>query len=186
MDPNSVNLLMQAYETYKGQPEPPPAPSKKTTRERALDGALGDVGYVEGGNNDTFYGRWYGMNYQPYCAMAVTYWFEVDAGGSPSFAQGAAYSYCPYLLADAKANRGGLSITKDPIPGDVVLYDFQWDGIADHTGLFLSGNASSFKTVEANTSPEGSGGSQSNGGGVYQRNRTQSSAQIWFVRVAEP
>jgi hypothetical protein len=184
MDPNSVNLIMEAYAIYGGKAESPKP--TKTTRERALAGAQGDVGYVEGGSNDTFYGAWYGMNNQPYCAMAVTYWYEIDGGGSPSFARGAAYSYCPYMLSDAKAGRGGLSITNSPIPGDVVLFDFGWDGLADHVGLFLSGNAQSFKTIEANTSPEGGGGSQSNGGGVYQRNRSQSSAQIWFVRVAEP
>jgi hypothetical protein len=180
MDTNAQNLIAEAYKQFNS------VTPKKTTRERALAGAQGDLGYVEGGNNDTFYGRWYGMNYQPYCAMAVSYWYEEDGGGSLSFAKGAAYSYCPYLLQDAQAGWSGLSITNSPIPGDVVLFDFQWDGLADHVGLFLSGNAQSFKTIEANTSPEGGGGSQSNGGGVYQRNRSQSSAQIWFVRVAEP
>lgn len=180
MDTNAQNLIALAYKRFN----PPPAP-QKTTRERALAAAQADIGYVETGNNDTFYGRWYGMNYQPYCAMAVSYWYEVDAGGSSSFQQGSAYSYCPYMLADARAGHRGLSITKDPRPGDVVLFDFGWDGVADHVGLFESGNATSFKTVEANTSPEGSSGSQSNGGGVYRRNRSTSQAQIWFVRVAE-
>lgn len=191
MDPNSVNLIMQAYAIYGGQAEPPDdedtlEPIVKTTRERALEAAQADVGYVEGGNNDTLYGQWFGLNFNPYCAMALSYWFEVDAGGSPSFSAGSAYSYCPYMLSDAKAGRNGLSLTSSPIPGDAVLMDFQWDSVADHVGIFESGTAQSFTTVEANTSPEGGGGSQSNGGGVYRRNRTQSSAQIWFVRVAEP
>lgn len=184
MDPNAVNLIMEAYAIYGGEEHNPDY--GLTTRERALKGAQGDVGYVETGNNDTFYGQWYGMNYQPYCAMAVTYWYEIDGGGSNSFSRGAAYSYCPYLLADARAHRGGLSVVDTPIPGDIVLFDFHWDGIADHVGLFESGNHGAFTTIEANTSPEGSGGSQSNGGGVWRRNRSQADAQIWFVRADEP
>lgn len=180
MDANAANLIALAYDQFA---KPPPKP---TIRERALDAARGDVGYFEGPGNDTFYGRWYGMNYQPYCAMAVSYWYEVDAGGSPSFAQGAAFSYCPYILDTAQRGASGLSITTNPVPGDLVLYDWGYDGVPDHVGLFESGTASSFTTIEANTSSEGSGGSQSNGGGVYRRNRRSTDARITFVRVAEP
>lgn len=185
MDANACNLIGEAFAIYGGKAEPPPSKPSDTTRERALEGAISWLGYHEEGNNDNHFGVWYGMNYQPYCAMAVTHWYEVEGGGSPAFARGAAYSYCPYILHDAQAGRGGLSVTNSPIPGDVVLFDWGWDGVPDHVGLFEDGSASSFKTVEANTSPEGSSGSQSNGGGVYRRNRRSSDAQITFVRVAE-
>ena len=184
MDANAANLIAEAFQIYGGQAEPPP--SAKATRERALDAAAGWLGYVEGGNNDTIFGDWYGMNWQPYCAMFCAYVYEVQAGGSPSFERASRYSYVPYIVNDAKAKRYGLSVTSSPIPGDMVCFDFQWDGVPDHVGLFESGSASSFKTIEANTSAEGSSGSQSNGGGVYRRSRSSSSAQVTFVRVAEP
>jgi hypothetical protein len=37
------------------------------------------VGYVEGKNNDTTFGKWYGLNNQPWCAMAVSKMY-FDAG----------------------------------------------------------------------------------------------------------
>jgi hypothetical protein len=183
MTPNACNLIGEAFDLYGGKADPPPQPPSavKSTRLRALEGAITWLGYHETGNNDTHFGLWYGMNYQPWCAMAVTHWYEVEGGGSPSFARGAAYSYCPYMVSDAKAGRGGLSVTKSPIPGDVVLYDWAWDGVFDHVGLFESGTPSSFTAIEGNTSPS----NNSNGGEVMRRSRTASSADLVFVRVAE-
>lgn len=175
MDANAASLIAEAF--YKFKQPPPPT---KTVRELALAGALGWVGYVEDNGNDSHFGRWYGMNYQPWCAMAVTHWYEVEGGGSPSFAKGSAYSYCPYMLHDAQANRNGFSITKSPIPGDVVLFDWGWDGVPDHTGLFIDGSPSSFQSVEGNTSTA----SNSNGGSVMKRSRRSSEAKITFIRVA--
>jgi hypothetical protein len=114
--------------------------------------------------------------------MAVTHWFEVEGGGSPSFSRGAAYSYCPYVLHDAQAGRSGLKVTSDPIPGDVVLFDWGWDGVPDHIGIFIDGSFSSFESVEGNTS----NGNNSNGGEVMRRSRRSTDAKITFVRVGEP
>lgn len=185
MTPNAVNLLGEAFQIYGGKAEPPAPKPSESTRERALAGALEWLGYHETGNNDNHFGVWYGMNYQPWCAMAVTHWFEIEGGGSPSFSRGAAYSYCPYVYNDARADRGGLSVTTSPIPGDVVLFDWSWDGVYDHIGLFIDGSSSSFESVEGNTSPD-SGGSQSNGGEVCRKHRRSTDAKITFVRVEEP
>lgn len=43
------------------------------TAQDFLRVALSQVGYKEGRNNDTKYGKWYGMNYQPYCAMGLSW-----------------------------------------------------------------------------------------------------------------
>jgi hypothetical protein len=182
MTPNACNLIGEAFQIYGGKAEPPPVADTKETRERALAGAISWLGYHETGSNDNHFGVWYGMNYQPWCAMAVTHWYEVEGGGSKSFSRGAAYSYCPYVVSDAKAGRGGLSVTNHPIPGDLVLYDWGWDGVFDHIGLFESGTPSSFSAIEGNTSPA----NNSNGGEVMRRSRRSSDANIVFVRVAEP
>ena len=40
-----------------------------------IDAAQNEVGYQETGNNDTKYGKWYGLNNQPWCAMFVSWCF---------------------------------------------------------------------------------------------------------------
>lgn len=177
MDANAASLIAEAFYLFN-KPEP-----TTTTRQRALEGAVSWLGYKESpsGSNNSKFGSWYGMNYQPWCAMFVTYCFEVEAGGSESFAKGAAYSYCPYILHDAQAGRNGLTVTKDPVPGDVVLYDWGYDGAPDHVGIFEDGTASSFDAIEGNTSTS----NNSNGGEVMRRTRTSSDAKITFIRVKE-
>lgn len=186
MDANSANLIAEAFSIYGGMatPLPPPEPEKPTQSKRqlVLAAATGWLGYVEGpSSNETIFGSWYGMNYQPWCAMFVTYCYVVQAGGSPSFVRGSRYSYVPYVVNDAKAGRYGLAVTNSPMPGDLVCFDWQYDGEPDHIGFFESGSASSFKTIEGNTSPS----NNSNGGQVMRRDRRSTDAKITFVRVAE-
>jgi hypothetical protein len=178
MDANACNLIGEAFDLYGGKAEAPPP--VKTTRLTALDAAVTWIGYAETGNNDTIFGEWYGMNFQPWCAMAVCHWFTIGAGGSPSFARASRYAYVPYVVNDAKAKRYGLSVTTTPIPGDLVCFDWERDGVPDHIGIFESGTASSFNAIEGNTSTS----NQSNGGQVMRRARGGSG--VTFVRVAEP
>ncbi len=42
-------------------------------KEEFLKIALGEVGYKEGKNNDNKYGKWYGINNKPWCAMFVSW-----------------------------------------------------------------------------------------------------------------
>jgi hypothetical protein len=180
MDANAANLIALAYEQF--HPKPPP---KATTRERALDGAIGWLGYTEDppGTNTTIFGEYYGINQQPWCAMFVTYCYEVEAGGSPSFARGSRYAYVPYIVSDAAKTVNGLTLTQKPIPGDLACYDWDRDGTFDHVGLVEAGTPSSFTAIEGNTSVSGS---QSNGGEVLRRQRSTSQATVVFVAVAEP
>jgi hypothetical protein len=180
MDANAANLIMEAFSIYGGKAEPPSAAPTETTRQRALDAACSWLGYVESGNNDTVFGAWYGMNFQPWCSMFICYVHEVQAGGSPSWVRGQNYSYVPYVVNHAKAKQNGLSTTTQPIPGDLCCFDWQHDGVPDHIGLWESGTPSSFNCIEGNTSPS----DNSNGGQVMRRQRSGSG--VTFVRVAEP
>jgi len=177
LDGVAVELLEQFRREWTGG---------ATLRETALQLAAADIGYTESppGTNGNQYGAWYGFNYEPWCAMAVTYWYE-HAGPSPSFVRGERYAYCPYLVADARAGKHGLATTTAPIPGDLVVYDWGRDGVFDHVGLFEYGSSFSWSAIEANTSPD-SGGDQSNGGMVCRKQRSASDANVVFVRVAEP
>lgn len=183
MDSVAVNLINEAWEMFKGHE---PDEQGETLRKRALERARGQLGYVEGANNNNKYGQWYGANYQPYCAMGATWCYE-NEGDSPAFVKGSRYAYVPYIVADARNGRYGLKTTEDPIAGDLVCFDWQWDSEYDHVGLFEKWTGDyEFQTIEFNTSPQGSSGSQSNGGGVYRRTRYLGDQGTVFVRVSEP
>ena len=156
-----------------------------TVREQALGLARTFLGYVESppGTNGNMFGSWYGMNYEPWCAMFVAYCYEHAAdGGSPSFTQGQRYAYCPYIYNDARDRRNGLQLVDEPIPGDLCL--FGWSGGDwDHVGIVEAGSTLGFDTIEGNTSTS----DNSNGGQVMARERSVYEAhRVAFVRVAEP
>jgi hypothetical protein len=142
-----------------------------TSAAQVIDIARKDVGLVEGKNNDSKFGRWYGMNHEPYCAMAVSYWFA-QAGMPLHITTDKGFAYCPYGVKFFR-DRGQFS--KTPHVGDIVFYDWQGDGVSDHTGIVIGVSGRNFTAIEANTSPDNRG-SQSNGGGVYIRTRPISSA----------
>jgi hypothetical protein len=180
MDANAQTLIAEAYYLFN----PPTAPAR-TVREQALALAQQYIGLTEEptGSNMTPFGKWYGMDGVPWCAIFCTYCFECGpSSGSPSFAQGSRYAYVPYIVADALNGDNGLEVTDDPQPGDLVCFD--WDGgEADHVGFYESGDVAQFTTVEGNTAV----GNDSNGGQVMRRQRDIAQAyEITFVRVAEP
>ena len=143
---------------------------------KALRQAQAQIGVKEkpAGSNKVLFSDWYGIR-GPWCAMFVTWCY--DRSGSKAFTRGSRYAYVPYIVNDARAGRNGLSVTRAPLPGDVVCYD--WDGgVADHTGLFEKGSRDMFHAIEGNTSV----GNDSNGGEVMRRSRQGSQVEC-FVRV---
>ena len=79
--------------------------------------------------------------------------------------------YCPQVARSAKLQGRFKKAGDAPLPGDLVLYDFGKQGEPHHIGFVVEVMASgSLRTVEGNTSGP-SGGSQSDGGGVYQKVR---------------
>ena len=180
MDAYAQSLLVEAWDEFQGS-EPPPMPAQPL-RARALSVAIGELGTKESppNSNQTKYCSWYGM-VGPWCAMFCTWAYE-QAGDSPSFVKGKSYAYVPYIVSDARAKRNGLSVTTSPVPGDLVCFDWYYDGTFDHVGLFekwLSG--SSFNAIEGNTAT----GNDSDGGEVMRRQRSTGAQSTVFVRVAE-
>ena len=135
----------------------------------------------------TVFGRWYaekvgdsyyGASGVPYCAMFVSYcldWAGVSAEGIPG-------AYVPWILS-ANSEAGCLVYNEDAQPGDLVMFDWGGDGVADHIGIVEENHPDEgwMQTIEGNTS-SGNSGSQSNGGGVYRRARNYSS----IIGVARP
>jgi hypothetical protein len=187
MDANAANLVALAWEQFGGKEPAPPSTSPTTTRARALAAAIEWLGYKESppNSNLTKFGAWYGMDGQPWCAMFCSYVYEVEVGGSPSFGKGVSYAYCPYIVSDARNQRNGLSTTSSPIPGDIVVFDWEFDGTYDHVGFFEAwqpGSGSTFTAIEGNTSLD----NNSNGGEVMRRTRRVPDQATTFVRVSEP
>jgi hypothetical protein len=178
MDAKAQSLLVEAWEMFEG--EEPEEPSKTSVRQAAHDLAVDQLGVKESppNSNNTPYNDWYGMD-GPWCAMFVSWCYE-HAGPSFSFAKGQSYAYVPYIVSDARAKRNGLSLTSSPVAGDVVCFDWEGDGVHDHTGLFSRWTGGgSFECIEGNTAVD----NNSDGGEVMRRSRSQSG--VLFVRVAE-
>jgi hypothetical protein len=157
--------------------------NKSTLGDKALHVASGYIGVSEqpAGSNKVMFSEWYGMT-GPWCLMFVTYCFV--KAGSKTFIKGSKYAYCPYLLTDAKASRNGLRVIPktDVRTGDIVLFDWNRDGTADHVGIVAKPPAkkkATFTTIEGNTS----GTNPSDGGMVATMSRVTSDV-IAFVRVS--
>lgn len=110
------------------------------------------------------HGEYFGYSGVPYCDMLVT--FCLREIGITNFDS----AYVPGRIATARA-RGWLVLREKAQPGDLVCFDWDGDGVADHIGIVEIKYAWSFQTIEGNTS-SGAYGSQSNGGGVYRRVRS--------------
>lgn len=130
--------------------------------------AAAEIGYTESpaNSNRTKYGEWYGMNGQPWCLMFLQWVFK----GSNLLKKTAS---CTELYKWFNANNRLFST---PQVGDLVFYNFATPlKSADHIGIVESvGFNGSIWAIEGNTSSGGTHGvSQSNGGGVYRRQRSQ-------------
>lgn len=182
MDAYAVDLVNAAFDRFGGHE---PDETYGTLRQAALALAKSQIGITESppDSNQVKYTNWYGM-VGPWCAMFVTWAFETNnVGQSPSFQQGSRYAYVPYIVSDARAKKNKLQTTDSPIPGDLVAYDWEWNGEYDHVGIFEKwADGDTFNAIEGNTSTS----NQSNGGQVMRRNRLPSTQGTVFVRVSEP
>ncbi|HEY0414798.1 MAG TPA: CHAP domain-containing protein [Gaiellaceae bacterium] len=149
---------------------------------KALAEALRHVGVRESppGSNRTMFGRWFGADGVPWCAIFVSYCFDVGAGvvlcrgwhGAGVGRRGV--SYVPTLAAWLRATR---RVVEEPVPGDIVVFD--WDGgLPDHVGIVVASDLERLHTVEGNTAV----GNDSDGGEVMRRSRRLADVEL-FGRV---
>ncbi len=139
----------------------------KVKRNAVLATAKKELGTGETppGSNMNKYGAWYGLNGVAWCAEFVSWVF--DKAGTPlgKIDDAKGYRYCPSAYNFWKATG---QITKTPQGGDIVLFDWNGDGMCDHTGIFVKDNGNgTFTAYEGNTSNS----NQSNGGLVMERVR---------------
>lgn len=146
-------------------------------KETLLSIAAKEVGYKEGSNNNSKYGKWYGMNNQPWCAMFVS-WCAAQAKVPESVIL--KFAYVPYGVDFFKKQKRyhAANGSYQPQPGDIVFF-----GDSDHVGIVEKVGSTTITTIEGNTS-SGNSGSQSNGDGVYRRTRDKKGG--WTMGYGTP
>jgi len=107
-------------------------------RQDVLNKAESQNGTVESppNSNKTPYGLWYApsLDGQKWCAMFVSWVFH-HAGHPLGFVQTKnGIHHCQ--TAHNYYKEKGL-LTSNPEPGDIVIYDWEGNGHADHIGIFI-------------------------------------------------
>lgn len=145
---------------------------------RVLQIARREIGYSRWNDpqRGTKYGRWmasatgqawYGNNNIAYCNMFTSYVLAHAGVGEPAPGR---FAYVPYAInAYTKAGRRVWNV-RHAKPGDLVCFDWNGDGVADHIGIVELNRGTHLQTIEGNTSA-GVAGSQANGGLVARRTR---------------
>lgn len=119
------------------------------------------VGLTESppGSNRTLIGQWYGFDGVPWCAETVSYGLYSggfnDGAGHISLAEPTTdrgWAYVPFL---EKAFRDAGAFDQNPHVGDAVIFDWNGDGLGDHTGLVESINDDgTLNTLEGNVASQ--------------------------------
>lgn len=133
--------------------------------------AQSQLGFVEGPNNATPYGTWFGIPNQPYCAMGISWCFS-RVGLSHLVAAQGPKGFASCQIGLGWFQRQGRIVNKfKGQPGDIVFFSFANNGQADHVELLEAASPTGITTIGFNTSPDHYNGSQRNGGGCYRRHR---------------
>ena len=148
------------------------------TSNRVIGVAQSQLGIKESpaGSNMTKYGKWYGMDGNPWCAMFVS-WVLHKAGWSDGTSRGGKFAYCPYWVTWFKS-KGLWKGRKSPAMGDIVFFAGK-DGVACHVGIVEKViDSNTVQTIEGNTSA----GSNANGGQVQRRIRDfETVGSDWYI-----
>ena len=125
----------------------PERPSRQAKVRKVVKLAEGEVGTREAGDNVQKYGRWYGMNGQPWCAMFVSWVFAKAGAPLPALQSPKGFAYVP--TADEAFKKRG-QFHKKPRVGDVWLVH-GGSYPAGHTGIVVKVEPNGdFWTVEGN------------------------------------
>lgn len=135
------------------------------TAEHVLQVARAELGYTEtpAGSNRTKYGKWFGLNGNPWCMMFIQ-WVFFQAGAYELLP--AHTGSCGAFMRAAQAQ--GRWIIDGYRPGDIVIYNFPGNNVlTDHCGIVVTALTTGIQAIEGNTGAE----SDANGGQVQERTR---------------
>ena len=123
-----------------------------------VDIANSQIGYKEIGDNSTMYGKWYGLDRQPWCAIFVSWCYNQAGLGTNIVAQNKkGFASCDAGLKWF-AKRNKLVPVGEAREGDIVFFQFDKDAEPDHVGIVTKNmkRLKTLRTVEGNTSDKGS------------------------------
>ena len=127
-------------------------------------------------SNQTLYGKWFGMDGQPWCMFFVQ-WCYAMVGHPIPYKTGS----CSDLLRWYRANHPDRVLPRNAEvkTNDIIIFNF------GHTGLVEkdSSGTAPINSIEGNTSSTNAG-SQSNGGEVCRKVRSRSLVEV-FIRPYE-
>ena len=125
-----------------------------TDVQRLIKWAEDQIGTAErpaGSNNvvynTRFYGREVSGSQYPWCCTFVWDAFR-ETGLSALFAGGALTAFCPYVMGWAISH--GQWVTGKYEAGDLPLFDWNGDGVADHIGICTGTAGTALTTIEGN------------------------------------
>jgi cell wall-associated NlpC family hydrolase len=140
-----------------------------------------DKKYVEGPKKNTVFGKFMNLNYAPWCASFVSYVFNKAGAGHIVRGTQTKNGFVGCSAGIRGLKKKGFKTVKlaEALPGDIIFFDWQNDNDPDHVGIVLKSHPKKkiVTCYEGNTS-NGKGGSQSNGGGVYKRDRRYSLVHV--------
>lgn len=146
---------------------------------KLLDIAEKEIGTTEVplNSNKTKYGKWFGLDGLPWCGIFVSWVFHKAGRPLPKIGFEKGFASCQ--LALSYFTKKGMVVT-EPLPGDLVFYDFNLDNRYDHVGIVYQvlHGFNSIEAIEGNTSFT----NERNGGTVMKRVRDITLATV-FVRV---
>lgn len=146
-------------------------------RLKLIDIARAEIGTKEDppDSNRSKYGKWFGLDGHPWCAMFVSWCYDKVGAPIQGVGHTRGFASCQAMLKHARDH--GL-LTDKPTAGDIVLFDWNGDGRVEHTGIFVAWKGLvMFSCIEGNTGLL----NDSNGGEVMLRQRKRH--QAFFVRL---
>lgn len=158
----------------------PLPPSRSRARHRVLAWALAQIGTTDGAGGSNSDGRveaWqreFGLSGVSWCGCFIGYGLRA-VGDIRGIDQRTVW--IPFVPEDARAGRGGwkgLLGPSDAVPGDVAVFCWDGSGEPQHIGFVVANDqvGRTIYTVEGNTTEDGAAGDQSDGHGVFARQRS--------------
>lgn len=121
----------------KRRAQPKPKPPAKTVQQKAMaymHAHLGEHESPAGSNHCPATVEW-GHGNMPWCCVICSLSY-IHAGSTAFSAKAYRHQSVPALLADAQAGRNGLSITRNPVHGDLTVWNYPGGSAADHVTEF--------------------------------------------------